>query len=84
MASIFEVMRAIFAVRDDLAPEWLNEESHHSEANKRLTVALGEAIALADAGKYELAAKVLTDFAAAEPSVPHRRIAINEAARLKG
>src|SRR6266404_8909814 len=47
LAAIFDVLRAIYAVRPDLTPKFLTESSPASDANKRLTAALGEALRLA-------------------------------------
>ena len=83
LASVFDVLRAIYAVRPDLTPAFLNDVSAMSEANKRLTRALGEAIRFADAGQMPKAIELLSTFAAAEVSPLHKRIAEHELERLK-
>jgi predicted Zn-dependent protease len=84
MASIFEVLRVIHAVRADLTPAWLQESSEEWSANKRLTQAYGEAIRLTDLGQVQEAVALLTTYVASEPSDVHRKIAQHEIARLQG
>ena len=82
MASIFDVQRAVFALRPELEPAFLKEPSLFPEANRRLTVALGEAYRLVDDGKSAEAVAFLESFAATESSEVHKRIAMVEAERI--
>jgi len=84
LAAIFDVLRAIYAVRPDLTPKFLTESSPASDANKRLTAALGEALRLADEGHTTEAAKLLASYAASEGSSVHKEIALYERGRLTG
>jgi hypothetical protein len=82
LAAIFDVLRAIYAVRPDLTPTFLTESSPVSDANKRFTAALGEALRLADEGKATEAAELLASYAASEHSSLHKEIALYERGRL--
>jgi hypothetical protein len=84
LAAIFDVLRAIYAVRPDLAPKSLAEVGPASEANKRLTAALGNALRLADEGRTTDAAALLASYAASEDSSVHKEIALYERGRLTG
>jgi len=84
LASIFAVQRAVFALRPELEPAYLQQISPHTEANKRLTPVLAEAYRLVDAGQIMEAVRVLKAFASTEPSDLHRDVALGEAERLKG
>jgi hypothetical protein len=84
LAAIFDVLRAIYAVRPDLTPSFLTESSATPDANKRLTRALGEALRLSDLGQTTEAAELLSSYAASEASSVHREIALYERGRLTG
>jgi hypothetical protein len=84
LAAIFDVLRAIYAVRPDLTPAYLKESSATPDANKRLTQALGEALRLAELGQTSEAAELLTSYAAVESSSVHKGIALYERGRLTG
>ena len=84
LASIFDVLRAIYAARPDLTPAFLTESSAWPDANKRLTQALGEALRLAELGQTSAAAELLSSYAAVESSSVHKGIALYERGRLTG
>ena len=81
LAAVFDVMRAIHAVRPDLVPERLEESERTVLANTRLTRALADALALAEQGRPEAALELLSSYAAGESSQLHRRIALYERER---
>ena len=83
MVKVFEVQRAIFAVRPDLEPAFLREKSSDPEADRRLTVALSEAYALVDASRHSDALALLRAFSADERSELHKRMADTEADRIE-
>jgi hypothetical protein len=84
MAKVFEVQRAIFALRPDLEPAFLKEKSRDPEADRRLTEALGKAYALLDEARYAEALDLLRAFSGAEDSAFHRRIAEAESRTIEG
>jgi hypothetical protein len=84
LASIFEIMRAIYAVRPDLTPAALKEGGPPSEANERLTDVFGKAIRLVEEGQTSAAIELLSSYVESENSRLHREIALDEINRLKG
>jgi hypothetical protein len=83
LTEIFDILRAIYAVRPDLEPPQLETPPDQSAANKRLTIALGEALRLAGDGRLADAASLLEEFCRSETSQFHRRIAKDELQRLR-
>jgi hypothetical protein len=75
---------SIYAVQPDLITKSLAEVGPSSEANKRLTAALGNALRLADEGQTTEAAELLASYAASEDSSVHKEIALYERGRLIG
>ena len=75
LAAVFAVQHAIYELRPDLMPPFLRGKSESSEANRRLTVAMGESDRLASKGQTTQAAQVLKEYLAAETSSHHRSIA---------
>jgi len=75
LANIFDIQRAIYALRPDLTPGILRDASQFAEANGRLTVALSNSYKLGEAGQFAEAARVLTEYIAGESSDRHRAIA---------
>jgi hypothetical protein len=84
LAEIFDILRAIYAVRPDLEPPQLETPPEQSAANKRLTVALGVSLDLAAVNRLGDAISKLEAFCQSEASQFHRRIAKDELQRLKG
>ena len=83
LAEIFDILRAIYAVRPDLAPPQVEIAPEESAGNKRLTVALGEAYRLAAENRLSEAIAGLKSFCDVEPSQFHRQIAKHELQRLE-
>jgi hypothetical protein len=75
LAHIFDIQRAIYALRPDLTPGILRDASQFAEANGRLTVALSNSYKLGEAGQFAEAERVLTEYIASESSDRHRAIA---------
>ena len=78
LAEIYELLRAIYAVRPDLVPAKLYERKSDSAANARLTPALSEAYQLIQEGKIDQAIVTLKEYSDAEPSELHKGIALAE------
>ncbi len=75
---------AIYQVRPELKPAYLEQRSPNPDADRRLTLALVEAYRRSDAGDRAGAIKLLTSFVATEASELHRNIARGESERLQG
>ena len=84
LAEIYDLLRAIYAVRPDLVPAELEERKGDSDANKRLTPVLCQVHMLAQAGNTSQAIAILKDYAASEPSQLHKQIALEEIDHLHG
>jgi hypothetical protein len=78
LAEIYELLRAVYAVRPDLVPVEFGERKADHEANTRLTPVLSEAYRLVEAGSVAQAIALLERYAETESSVLHRRIALDE------
>ena len=83
LAEIYEILRSIYAVRPDLTPAELEVPRDESGANKRLTVALGEAYGLVGDNRLAEAVALLNRFCDGEASEFHREIAKHELQRLE-
>jgi len=82
LGEIFEIQQQIYAIRPDLTPSYLIEESPNPQANRRLTEAMGKALLREDAGDKEEAIGILKQYLAIEVSKVHRDIVLGEINRL--
>ena len=83
LVSIFDLMRAVYAIRPDLTPSVLGESDATSEANRRLTQVLADAIRLHESGQIAEVIEGLSSYASSETSELHKRIALDWIDRMK-
>jgi len=85
LSEIFEVKRALYALRPDLMPTQLSESvpPEVSAANRRLTCYLADALELDEAGDTDAAVAKLRSYLEVETSPEHREIAQSEVSRMQ-
>jgi len=80
---VFEIRKAIFAIRPDLEPGWVSAERPPSPDNRLLTRAMVDAIELERKGDFAGAVALFESFLEAASSPLHVDIARNEIQRLR-
>ena len=75
MVKLFEIQEAIYRLRPELRPAYLDQRSSNPEADRRLTRVLGEAYRRSDSGDRLGAIELLRSFASTETSELHLGIA---------
>jgi hypothetical protein len=83
LSAIYDVLRAIYAVRSELTPSQLEIAGPEAEANRRLTQSLGQALGKLDKGLVAEAVAELETYLLTEQSRFHRSIAEHELIRIK-
>jgi hypothetical protein len=78
LTEVFEVKQVIYLVRPDLKPVELDVQTGDVEANKRLGDLLDVVYQEVRNGNAYKAISLLQEYAANEPSLLHRDIALNE------
>jgi len=84
LAEMFEIQLQIYKLQPDLKPEYLEQPSEHSAANRLLTEYMYNASEFELAGNNERAIETFQEFLALESSPLHRDIAAGEIKRLQG
>lgn len=82
LVAVFEVQHAIYKLKPELEPKHEETSEEERAANRRLGEVLIAAYGLADTQRVIQGMKLLEDFAASEPSEPHRKLAAAERERL--
>ncbi len=82
MAEIFDIQRAIYAIKPDLKPAWL-DESRPSPDNRGLMETMVEAMDLERQKDIAAAISLFEHFLSAATSPLHKEIVENEIARLR-
>mgnify|MGYP000906763053 CR=1 FL=1 len=83
LSELYDLLRAIHAVRPDLVPSELDERNSDKEANRRLTCALANAHDLARSGNINGSINILLEYESSETSLLHKAIALEEVNHLK-
>jgi hypothetical protein len=83
LAEVFEVQHEIYALRPELAPAYLKEQSPNPEANRLLTEFMVRASDLEHAGNIEGAIAEFQRFLSLDSSPLHEDIARGEIERLR-
>ena len=83
LSAIYEILRAIYAIRPELTPTQLQVTGLEAEANRRLTRSLGQALGKLDQGFLSQAIAELEAYLLHEQSQLHRSIAERELVSIK-
>jgi hypothetical protein len=85
LGEIFEVKRALYALRPDVMPAQMSEAVplEVAAANRRLTRYLADALELDEAGDTDAAVAKIRSYLEVETSPEHREIAQSELSRMQ-